>query len=127
MKPALDAIKPMAIKSISTTVAQDIVATAQRSNMTTGQLVEKVWAHWKGDGAPLPAGEAPKASIGEVAALMQAAASLKVAGLAVPVGVRSLIAESVRGIRGVQPGRKPGEPVIPGRKQGQLAAPDKAA
>jgi hypothetical protein len=112
-----DVIKPFAIKSIATAVRDDIVATAKREYLTTGQLVEKVWHHWKGDGQPLHVGEAAKLSAADVASLMQATAALKGAGLPVPAGMTSLIASSVRVLRGVPP-------VAPRRKQGQLAPPN---
>lgn len=111
---AEDKLRPMAIKSIASSVADDIVSTARREDMTVGELVEKVWNHWKGDGAPLTVREPPKLAPADLARLMSAAAEMKQAGLPVPEGARSLIAESIRGIRGVQLRRKPGLALVEG-------------
>lgn len=47
-----DQLKPMTIKSIATRVADEITHAARTSvpKVTVGQLVEKVWEHWKDAG-----------------------------------------------------------------------------
>lgn len=95
----VDVMKPWTIKSVTTRTANGIIRAAQREGLTVGQWLDKRFAEWEGQGSPVPV-KPTAVSVSEVAAVMQGAAAMATAGLKVPSGARSLIAESIRTIRG---------------------------
>jgi hypothetical protein len=113
-------MKPWTIKSVATRVSEDITATARRENLTTGQLLEKVWDAWKAGGWQATK-ETNVTLIADLSSLLHAVGSLP-EHTPVPREVRALIndyARMARGLPGLQLGQTQG--VLPGQKHGQTA------
>lgn len=100
MSEPVDLMKPWTTKSLATRVADDIAATARRENLTTGQLLEKVWDEWKARGRPAPIQTGNIVS--SLAELLRAAGSLP-EHMPMPREVRNTINEYARMARGLPP------------------------
>lgn len=87
-----DQLKPMAIKSIATRVVDEITEAARISipKVTVGQLVERVWDHWKSGGTVFPvhreAVQMP--SIADTCSAIDAAYKISQFGDGVQLGVK---------------------------------------
>lgn len=106
MEEPVDLMKPWTIKSVATRVSEDITATARRENLTTGQLLERVWDAWKAGGWQATK-ETNVTLIADLSALLHAVGSLP-EHTPVPREVRSLINDYARMARGL-PSLKPGQ------------------
>jgi len=82
----VDTVAPWTIKSVATATRNAAIQAARRENLTVGQWLEKRIAEWEGAGSPVLAPVAPAApapSPADTAALIQAAAAMTQAALAV--------------------------------------------
>lgn len=90
-----DQIRQWGIKAIPARVVDEISEAARTSvpKLTTGQLIEKVWDHWKygAEVAPSPTMEMPTPD--EVAVLTHAACELSDAPDTMAVGVRAKLSQ----------------------------------
>lgn len=74
MSETTDQIRPFSIKAMPARVADEITEAARTSSpkLTVGQLVEKVWDHWK-HGAPVPSFAVVAPTIEQVATALNSA------------------------------------------------------
>ncbi len=130
MKPSrpgdnIEQIKQWGIKSISSRVIDEIADAAHDLRITNGQLVEKMWEHWKNDGQnPQPSQPPPINVLDDLVAILTAIGGLP-EHVPLPKEVRTLINAYARLARGMTSGMQlvPGpasQPLIAGQPQKQI-------
>ena len=90
----MDVLKPWTIKSVPARVADEITEAAPKLGLTNGQLIEKMWELWKGEGQPMAAGN----PLSDLTALLNAA-GFAAGTTPPPRAVRGLIGDYAKAIR----------------------------
>lgn len=104
-----DKLEPWTIKVFSRNTRNMVVAAARDEGVTTGQWLERcIRDRMEGGGSSAVQGQGARASVSDLAQLMQEARAMAAAaGVAVPAGMArdafALVRQATRQARGVQP------------------------